>query len=61
MFAGPTLEQMSVFPTRVVELSGSASVYIFTMFQMPGMSDELFNTQYDSLAKEFVNIRQRFA
>jgi len=25
------------------------------------MSDELFNTQYNSLTKEFGNIRQRFA
>jgi len=61
MFAGPTAEQMSIFPTRVVELSDKASVYIFTMFQTPGMSDELFNAQYNSLTKEFGNIRQRFA
>ena len=61
MFAGPTAEQMSIFPTRVVELSDNASVYIFTMFQTPGMSDELFNAQYNSLTKEFGNIRQRFA
>ena len=61
MFAGPTAEQMSIFPTRVVELSDKTSVYIFTMFQMPGMSDELFNAQYNSLTKEFGNIRQRFA
>jgi hypothetical protein len=61
MFAGPTEEQMSIFPTRVVELSENASVYIFTMFQMPGMSDELFNAQYNSLIKEFGNIHRRFA
>ena len=61
MFAGPTVEQMSIFPTRVVELSDKTSVYIFTMFQTPGMSDELFNAQYNSLTKEFVNIRRRFA
>jgi hypothetical protein len=61
MFAGPTAEQMSIFPTRVVELSDKSSVYIFTMFQTPGMSDELFNAQYNSLTKEFVNIRKRFA
>jgi hypothetical protein len=51
---------MSIFPTRVVELSDKTSVYIFTMFQMPGMSDELFNAQYNSLTKEFGNIRKRF-
>jgi hypothetical protein len=60
MFAGPTAEQMSIFPTRVVELSDKTSVYIFTMFQTPGMSDELFNAQYNSLTKEFGNIRKRF-
>lgn len=61
MFAGPTAEQMSIFPTRVVGLSDKVSVYIFTMFQTPGMSDELFNAQYNSLTKEFSNIRKRFA
>jgi hypothetical protein len=60
MFAGPTAEQMGIFPTRVVELSDKTSVYIFTMFQTPGMSDELFNAQYNSLTKEFGNIRKRF-
>ena len=60
MYAGPTSEQMGIFPTRVVELSDKTSVYIFTMFQTPGMSDELFNAQYNSLTKEFGNIRKRF-
>ncbi|HEX8742170.1 MAG TPA: SRPBCC family protein [Thermoleophilaceae bacterium] len=61
MYAGPTEEAMGVFPTRVVELPGGASAYSFTMFQAPGMSDELFESQYESLRREFENLEREFA
>jgi hypothetical protein len=61
MYAGPTERELGLFPTRVVELSGGVSVYSFTMFQTPGMSDELFESQYQSLLREFENIRREFA
>lgn len=61
MYAGPTEEEMGVFPTRVVELPGGASAYSFTMFQAPGMPDELFESQYESLRREFENLEREFA
>ncbi len=61
MYAGPSEDELAVFPTRVVELPGGASAYSFTMFQGPGMPDELFESQYESLRREFDNIRGRFA
>ena len=58
MYAGPSEDEMAIFPTRVVELPGGASAYSFTMFQGPGMPDELFESQYQSLVREFDNIRR---
>jgi len=61
MLAGPTEEQMALFPTRVVALPGGDSAFTFTMFQGPDMSDELFEQQYRSLVREFENIEREFA
>jgi len=60
MFAGPTKQEMAVFPTRVVSLPGGQTAYSFTMFQAPGMPDELFDAQHESLEREFANIERRF-
>jgi hypothetical protein len=59
MYAGPSKAEMAVFPTRVVALPGGNSAYSFTMFQGPGMPDELFESQYQSLKREFRNIEAR--
>lgn len=61
MYAGPVEDELALFPTRVVELPGGTSAYTFTMFQAPGMPDELFESQYQSLLREFDNIRSRFS
>jgi hypothetical protein len=61
MYAGPTEDELALFPTRVVPLGGDKSAYSFTMFKAPGMPDELFESQYESLRREFENIRGRFA
>ena len=61
MYAGPSEEELALFPTRVVALGGSKSAYSFTMFKAPGTPDELFESQYESLRREFDNIRARFA
>ena len=61
MYAGPSEEELGLFPSRVVALPDGASAYSFTMFQAPGMLDELFESQYESLRREFDNIRNRFA
>jgi hypothetical protein len=61
MFAGPDREHMAVFPTRAVALPDGRTAYSFTMFQAPGMPDELFEAQYASLRREFANIEAVFA
>ena len=61
MYAGLREEEMALFPTRVVALGPTKSAYSFTMFKAPGMPDELFESQYQSLQHEFDNIRARFA
>jgi hypothetical protein len=61
MYAGPTRDELALFPSRVIELPDGRSAYSFTMFKSPGMPDELFESQYDSLRREFDNIRARFA
>ena len=61
MLAGPTKDGLAVFPTRAVALSDGRTAYTFTMFQTPGMPDELFESQYASLKREFENIERVFA
>jgi hypothetical protein len=60
MYAGPTEAELGLFPTRVVALPGGASAFTFTMFQAPGMSDDLFESQYRSLLRELENVRAMF-
>ena len=61
MYAGPAEYQLALFPTPVVPLGEDKSAYSFTMFKAPGMPDELFEAQYESLRREFDNIRRHFA
>jgi len=61
MLAGPTREQMAIFPTRVLALPDGRTAYTFTMFQDPDMPDELFDSQHASLQREFENIERIFA
>jgi hypothetical protein len=58
MFAGPAKDAMAVFPGRVVALPDGRTAYSFTMFQGPGMPDELFDAQHASLRREFANIER---
>jgi hypothetical protein len=58
MYAGPSEAELALFPTRVVPLPDGRSVYSFTMFQAPGMPDNLFESQHASLQREFENIRR---
>jgi hypothetical protein len=61
MFAGPSKEQMAIFPTRAVALPDGRTAFSFTMFQGPDMPDELFESQHQSLKREFGNIEAAFA
>jgi hypothetical protein len=56
MYAGPSRDELAVFPTRAVALPDGRTSYSFTMFQAPGMPDELFESQYASLQREFENL-----
>jgi hypothetical protein len=61
MFVGPTRQQMAIFPTRAVPLPDGRTAFSFTMFHGPDMPDELFESQYLSLKREFANIEAAFA
>jgi hypothetical protein len=58
MFAGPRGEEPARFPTRVVPLGGGRTAYTFTMFQTPGMPDELFDAQHASLRRELDDLHR---
>ena len=60
MLAGPTKDALAIFPTRTVSLPGGKTGYSFTMFQAPDMPDDLFESQYASLRREFENLERRF-
>ena len=61
MFAGPTKQQLAIFPTRAVPLPDGRTAFSFTMFQAPDMPDALFESQHQSLKREFANIEAAFA
>ena len=61
MLAGPDRDAMAVFPTRAVALPDGRTAYTFTMFQAPGMPDDLFDAQHASLRREFANIEAAFS
>jgi hypothetical protein len=61
MFAGPTKDQMAVFPTRAVALPDGRTAYSFTMFQGADMRDELFEGQLASLRRELANVEAVFS
>ena len=61
MYAGPAENEKVIFPARVVPLGAEQSAFSFTMFKTPGMPDDLFESQYRSLEREFDNIRDRFS
>jgi hypothetical protein len=60
MLAGPDLESLLCFPTRVVATPTGGSAFTFTMFQPPGQPDEQFESQHASLLLELENLEQRF-
>jgi hypothetical protein len=55
MYGGPTEEQQAYWPARVVE-RGTGSLFIFTAFQYPGVSDAEFAAQCAGLEREFPRI-----
>ncbi len=61
MLAGSSSDDLALFPTRVVSLPDDRCAFTFTMFQAPGMPDDLFDSQFASLRRELANVEARFA
>jgi hypothetical protein len=60
MYAGPSEDELALFPTRVVPLPGDRSAFTFTMFRGPEMPEDLFEAQHASLLRELENVREEF-
>lgn len=60
MRAGPTREQMGIFPIRVMGVPGGQSLVTFTFMQAPDCADELYAIQYQSLLEELQGLAERF-
>jgi hypothetical protein len=60
MLAGPTRDQMGVFPIRVMSVPGGRSLITFTFIQAPDCADELYAIQYQSLLEELQGLAERF-
>lgn len=60
MRAGFTPEQMNLFPVRVLALPGGGTLVLFTFFQPPDLSDEIYECQYHSLLVEMRGLIGRF-
>src|SRR5260370_31342908 len=56
MYAGQTESELALFPSRVVALPTGGSAFSFTIFQGAEMPDELFESQYQSLFRDFADI-----
>ena len=52
MWAGPTQEQMDVFPVRVIARPDGSTVTTMTLFQTPDVDDSVFAMQVESLTRE---------
>jgi hypothetical protein len=61
MLVGPSEDALALFPARVVPLGEGRCAFTFTMFQQPGQTDELFESQYHSLLRELENVERRFS
>ncbi len=58
MFGGPSKDSVVCWPARVAALPDNTSLFIFTALQIPGVPDEVFETQCKSLDEEIENIRR---
>jgi len=59
MYGGPSEDQMACWPARVVARPGHGSLFIFTAMQYPGVSDESFAAQCESLDQEFAHLKNQ--
>lgn len=61
MLAGPTEDDLALFPARIVGAPGGGSAFTFTMFQQPGVPDDVFEAQYRSLLRELENVERELS
>lgn len=61
VFAGPAEGEMAISPGRVVALPRGTTAFLFTLFRPPGVSEEEFAGQFESLQRELGNLRRRFS
>lgn len=57
---GPEPAAMELFPLRVLNLPSEATLVLFTFCQPAGLSDELYERQYQSLHMEMHGLATRF-
>ena len=57
---GPAEDQLALFPLRVCPLSTGGALVSFTFIQPPGLPDELYERQYQSLLIEMQGLLRRF-
>ena len=60
MLAGPSAERDVALSDARRRPADGTSAFTFTMFQTPGLPDELFEAQYRSLLAEFRNVEREF-
>ena len=58
MYGGPDEAAMAYWPARVVARPDGGSLFIFTAFQYPGMSDDEFNAACEGLKMEFPHLKE---
>ena len=61
MFAGPTKDQVAIFPTRVVALPDGRTAFSFTMFQAPTCPTSCSTLNTSRCKREFDNIASVFS
>jgi hypothetical protein len=57
MHGGPSEAEASYWPARVLEAPGGRSVFVFTAFRAPGMSDAEFDGQCAALGHELATLK----
>lgn len=60
MFSGLTLEEMDVFPCRVISLRDGRTAVSFTFFRPADLPSEVYERQYQSLLTEMDGVAKRF-
>jgi hypothetical protein len=58
--AGPAPDQLGLFPLRVLPLGARGSLVSCTFIQPPGLRDEVYERQYQSLLIEMRGLVRRF-